>query len=58
MYSFYAATSKLWFERKTDFAKVMHDIAEGTYTKGILDSVNTNLSLILFIELGLSQSKY
>lgn len=56
-------------EGKTDFAKVVRDISEGSPTKASkyrksLESANTNIpftndeALSLFIELGLSQSKY
>jgi len=65
----HSVTGKLRSEGKTDFAKVIHDISEGSPTRATkyrrsLDSVNTNIpftndeALSLFIELGLSQSKY
>lgn len=65
----YSATSKLRAEGNTDFAKVVRDISEGSPTKASkyrksLESDNKNIpftnneALSLFIELGLSQSKY
>lgn len=65
----YSATSKLRVEGNTDFAKVVRDISEGSPTKASkyrksLESDNKNIpftnneALSLFIELGLSQSKY
>ncbi|CAB3225831.1 unnamed protein product [Arctia plantaginis] len=65
----YSATSKLRSECNIDFAKVVRDISEGSPTKAAryrqsLESTNNNVpfteneALSLYVELGLSQSKY
>lgn len=65
----YSATSKLRSEGNIDFAKVVRDISEGSPTKAAryrksLESTNNNVpfteneALSLYVELGLSQSKY
>ncbi|CAB3237621.1 unnamed protein product [Arctia plantaginis] len=65
----YSATSKLRSEGNIDFANVVRDISEGSPTKAAryrksLESTNNNVpfteneALSLYVELGLSQSKY
>lgn len=65
----HSTTSKLRSEGKTDFVKVIRDIAEGSPTKALkyrrsIESSDTNLpfsndeALSLFVEIGLSQGQY